>query len=399
MKQEQATRELDAVIIGAGFSGLYMNYSLRDRLGLSTQVFEAGDGVGGTWYFNRYPGARCDSESYVYCYSFDKDLMQEWEWSGKYPEQPEILRYLNHVADRFDLRRNIAFNTRVTSAYFEESSKRWTITTDSGEVVSAKYFITGIGCLSSGQIPDIAGLETFAGEHHHTGSWPHAGVDFRGKRVGVIGTGSSGIQSIPVIAQTAEHLHVFQRTPQYMIPARHGTVDKAVLADVKKNYDEIYEEARWSTSGYPYKSIDRSALSCTDEERREILESAWEIGGFRFMFNSFNDIVIDKRANDTVSEFIRSKIRDTVVDPDIAEKLVPVDHPFTSKRPLIDTNYFETYNRPNVTLVDIRHDPIEEITPKGIRTTSATRFSLRYLNSVCCKIFGTVVAAPSAPAT
>ena len=368
MTSNNATQDLDAVVIGSGFAGLYMNYSLRDRLGMSTQVFEAGDNVGGTWYWNRYPGARCDSESYMYCFSFDKQLMQDWEWSGKYPEQPEILRYLNHVADRFDLRRNIKFNTRVTAAHFNEATNRWDIETDQGDRVTAKFLITGIGCLSSGQIPNIAGRDTFQGASYHTGAWPHEGVDFTGKRVGVIGTGSSGVQSIPVIAKQAGHLFVFQRTPQYTVPARHGTVDKAFLDNVKQDYDAIYDKARWSAGGLPYDPIERSALSVTDEERRAIYEAAWQEGGFKFLFGSFFDISLDRRANDTASEFIRSKIRDIVKDPEVAEKLVPVDHPFTSKRPLIDTDYFDTYNRDNVTLVDIRHAPIQAITPTGIRT-------------------------------
>jgi len=365
------TRELDAVVIGSGFAGLYMNYSLRDQLGMTTQVFEAGTDVGGTWYWNRYPGARCDSESYMYCFSFDKELMQEWEWSGKYPEQPEILRYLNHVADRFDLRRNIQFNTRVTAAHFNEATDRWDVETDQGDKISAKFLVTAIGCLSSGQIPNITGRDTFAGESYHTGAWPHEGVDFTGKRVGVIGTGSSGVQSIPVIAEQAGQLHVFQRTPQFTVPARHGTVDKAFLDDVKEDYEAIYEKARWSAGGLPIDPLERSALDVSDEERTAIYEEMWKEGGFKFLFGSFFDIAVDRRANDTASEFIRSKIREMVKDPEVAEKLVPVDHPFTSKRPLIDTNYFDTYNRDNVTLVDIRHSPIQEITPTGIRTEDA----------------------------
>ena len=362
------TPDVDAVVIGAGFAGLYMLYRLREVLGMTSRVFERGDGVGGTWYWNRYPGARCDSEAYMYCFSFDKQLMQDWQWSMKYPEQPEILRYLNHVADRFDLRRSIDLNTTVTSAHYDEANNLWNVTTDKGEKVSARYLITGIGCLSAGQIPNIKGRESFKGESYHTGSWPHEGVDFTGKRVGIIGTGSSGVQSIPVIAKTAKHLFVFQRTPQYTIPARHGNVDKAVFDEIKTRYDEVWEKARNSAGGFPIDPIERSALSVSAEERKAVYEAGWEQGGFQFFFGSFSDIAVDRRANDTASEFIRGKIREIVNDPEVAEKLVPTDHPFSSKRALIDTNYFDTYNRDNVTLVDIRHAPIQEITPTGIRT-------------------------------
>ena len=368
MTTDTSRVELDAVVVGAGFAGMYMLHRLREVLGLSARVFEAGDNVGGTWYWNRYPGARCDSESYLYCFSFDKDLAQEWTWSGKYPEQPEILRYLNHVADRFDLRPDIQFETRVTAAHFREDLNRWEIETDQGDRVLARYFITGVGCISAGQMPDIKGLQSFEGEWYHTGSWPHEGVDFAGKRVGVIGTGSSGVQSIPVIAAQAGHLTVFQRTPQYTIPARHGTVTPEFLEEVKGRYDEIFEKSRNSRGGTPYDESDRSALDVDDQERRELYEAAWEQGGFRFVLTTFSDIAVDRRANDTAAEFIRSKIRETVDDPETAEKLVPRDHPFGSKRALIDTNYFETYNRDNVDLVDIRHSPIEEITAHGIRT-------------------------------
>ena len=359
----------DAVVIGAGFAGLGMLRRLRDELGMSAQVYESGGGVGGTWYWNRYPGARCDSESYIYCFSFSKELLQDWDWSGKYPEQPEILSYLNHVADRFDLRRNIQFNTRVTSARFLEDSNRWEIETDQGDRVTAQFLITGIGCISAGNVPDIKGLHSFQGEWYHTGSWPHEKVDFAGKRVAVIGTGSSGVQSIPVIAEQAGHLTVFQRTAQYTIPARHATVDRRFLEEeVKPNYAEILEKARWSHGGFPVDPNERSALEVTAEERLETYESGWAGGGFGFLFGSFKDLTTDRRANDTVSEFIRSKIREMVKDPETVEKLLPTDHPFTSKRALIDTNYFDTYNRENVELVDIRHSPIQEITPKGIRT-------------------------------
>ena len=372
----ETTTELDAVIIGAGFAGLYMNYRLRDQLGLNVKVVEAGQDVGGTWYWNRYPGARCDSESYMYCFAFDRQLMQEWEWSGKYPEQPEILRYLNHVADRFDLRRNVSFHTRITAAHFDERTERWSVQTDGDEQFNARFLITAIGCLSAGQIPDFPGRDCFTGEAYHTGSWPHEGVDFSGKRVGVIGTGSSGVQSIPVIAHQAEHLHVFQRTAQYMIPARHGTVDKSVLDKVKLDYDAIFERARHSAGGFPYDAPTRSALSVEDAERDATYEAVWQEGGVRFLFGSFSDLRTNLAASETAAEFIRSKISETVHDPQVAETLTPRDHPFGSKRTLIDTNYFETYNRDNVTLVDIRHNPIAEITPTGIRTADGEHYAL-----------------------
>ena len=361
--------DFDAVVIGAGFAGLGMLRRLREQLGMSVQLYEAGSGVGGTWYWNRYPGARCDSESYIYCFTFSKELLQDWNWSGKYPEQPEILSYLDHVADRFDLRRDIQFNTRVTSARFLEDTNQWEVETDQGDRVTARFLIAGIGCISAGNVPDIKGLDSFEGEWYHTGSWPHAGVNFSGKRVAVIGTGSSGVQAIPVIAEQARHLTVFQRTPQYTIPAHHHTVDrKFIEEEVKPNYDEILEKARWSVGGTPVDYSERSALEVTAEERQKVYEAAWAKGGGGFVYGTFKDLMKDKRANDTASEFIRSKIREIVRNPEVTERLLPTDHPFGSKRALIDTNYFDTYNRDNVELVDIRHSPIQEITPKGIRT-------------------------------
>ena len=361
--------DFDAVVIGAGFAGLGMLWRLREELGMSVQVYESGSGVGGTWYWNRYPGARCDSESYMYCLMFSKELLQDWDWSGKYPEQPEIMSYLNHVADRFDLRRDIQLNTRVTSARFLEDAERWDIETEQGDRVTARFLITAVGCISATNVPDISGLDSFEGERYHTGDWPHEEVDFTGKRVAVIGTGSSGVQSIPVIAKQAAHLSVFQRTPQYTIPARHGTVDRRFLEEeVKPNYDDILEKARLSTSGNNADFSERSALEVTAEERRAAYEVGWAEGGHRFLSGSFKDISKDRRANDTAAEFIRSKIREIVKDPETAEKLLPTDHPLGSKRALIDTDYFETYNRDNVELVDIRHSPIQKITPKGIRT-------------------------------
>ena len=367
-----APQMVDAVVIGSGFSGLYMLKRLRDNLGLRVQVFEAGADVGGTWYWNRYPGARCDSEAYVYCFSFDDELLQEWNWSGKYPLQPEILDYLQHVADRYELRSDIQLETRVTAARFDEASGRWEVRSDRDDRLSAQFLITAVGALSAGQVPDIPGLQRFAGDWYHTSRWPHEGVDLAGKRVGVVGTGSSGVQTIPVIARQALALTVFQRTPQFMVPARHQTVDRQTLDDIKSSYDEVWAEARNSLTGFPYMPRPDAALDLTDRERQQVYEAAWAEGGLRFSGASFRDLATDRRANDTAAEFIRKKIRETVRDFDTAEMLLPRDHPFASKRALIDTGYFETYNRDNVSLVDVRHSPIEEITPAGIRTSEET---------------------------
>ena len=362
--------ELDAVVVGAGFSGLYMLHRLRE-LGLSTRVYEAADGVGGTWYWNRYPGARCDSESYYYSYSFSDEIQQEWEWTCRYPEQPEILRYLNYVADKLDLRRDIQFKTRVTSAAFNEQANRWDVETSSGDRVSCKFLITAVGCLSTAQLPDIKGLDGFAGKWYHTGQWPHEGVDFTGKRVGIIGTGSSGIQSIPVIASQADHLTVFQRTPNFSVPARNGPMSEEFQRQVKANYEAIRQKNRESLIGMPFDLSDKSALEVTPEERQRVYDELWEVGGFRFLFESYNDLIVSKEANDTAAEYVRGRIRATVRDPAVAEKLSPRSYPIGTKRPPIDTDYFETFNRDNVTLVDIKASPIEEITRTGIRTRDA----------------------------
>jgi len=368
--QSRPTRAFDALVIGAGFSGLYQLYCLRDRLGLSVQVLEVAAGVGGTWYWNRYPGARCDSESHSYCYSFSEELMREWEWSERYPGPPEILRYLNHVADRFDLKRDIRFNTRVTSAHYDEKANLWRVSTDAGEVLTAQFLITAVGCLSSANIPDIAGHDSFAGRWYHTGQWPHEGVDFRGKRVGQIGTGSTGIQAAPVIAETAAHLTVFQRTANYSVPARNGPLTPEFRRYIKENTAEIRRVTQSSVNGHPWFISDRLALQTPAEERQALYEAAWETGGLRFRA-AFRDLVTDKAANDTAAEFIRSKIREIVKDPETAAKLSDFDHPYAAKRPPIDTDYFETFNRDNVTLVDVRAEPIERITPTGIRTREA----------------------------
>ncbi|RLT41625.1 MAG: NAD(P)/FAD-dependent oxidoreductase [Chloroflexi bacterium] len=363
------TAELDAVIIGAGFSGMYQLHTLRDRLGLSVQVLEAGEGVGGTWYWNRYPGARCDSESHSYCFSFSQELLNDWEWSERYPAQPEIIRYLNFVADRLDLRRDVKFGTRVVAADYDESRNRWDVTTEAGERFSAKYLITAVGCLSTTNVPKFEGLESFAGEWYHTGAWPHEGVDFTGKRVIQIGTGSTGIQAVPVIAETAAHLTVMQRTPQFSVPARNTPLTDEFRRWVKEHYPEIHEVMRGTTNGHSFRIMERNAFDVDDDERMAIYEAAWEKGGLQFRAN-FKDMLTSKAANDTAAEFIKHKIRQIVKDPATAEKLANIDHPYAAKRPPIDTNYFDTYNRDNVSLVDVRADPIAAITPTGIRLQS-----------------------------
>src|SRR5258706_15221056 len=360
----------DALVIGAGFSGLYQLLCLRDRLGLSVRLLEAGAGVGGTWYWNRYPGARCDSESHSYCYSFSDELMREWEWSERYPGPPEILRYLNHVADRFDLKRDIRFNTRVTSAHYDETANIWRVNTETGEVLTAPFLITAVGCLSSANVPNIPGLDTFAGRWYHTGQWPHEGVDFSGKRVGLIGTGSTGIQAAPVIAETAAHLTVFQRTANYSVPARNAPLTPEFRRYIRDNTAEIRRVTQSSVNGHPWFIADRSALKTPPEERQALYEEAWENGGLRFRA-TFRDLLVDKAANDQAAEFIRSKIREIVRDPATAAKLSEFDHPYAAKRPPIDTDYFETFNRDNVELVDVRAAPIDKITPRGIRTRDA----------------------------
>ena len=366
------TSQFDAVIVGAGVAGLYMLHRLRG-LGLTARVYEAGDGVGGTWYWNRYPGARCDIESIDYSYSFSDELQQDWDWSERYASQPEILRYVNHVADRFDLRRDIHFETRVTAAHFDEAGSRWTIETDRGERVSASFCIMATGCLSSSQVPGYPGLDRFKGRWYHTGHWPHEGVDFTGQRVGVIGTGSSGIQSIPIIARQAEHLYVFQRTPNFSVPARNAPLDPEYVRRVKANYAEHRQKARESRSGFLVpvnQNTETPALEATPETRQQEYEARWARGGFGLLA-SFSDLYSNKAANDTAAAFVHAKIREIVHDPAVAEKLLPRDHPVGTKRLCVDTDYYATYNRENVTLVDIRTAPIEEITPAGLRTSDA----------------------------
>jgi cation diffusion facilitator CzcD-associated flavoprotein CzcO len=362
--------DTEALIIGAGFSGLYQLHSLRDRLGLSVQVLEMADGVGGTWYWNRYPGARCDSESHSYMYYFSDALLKEWQWSERYPGQAEILRYLNFVADRLDLKRSVRFNTRVTGARYDEAANRWLVSTESGEQYRTRYLITAVGCLSSANIPAIPGLADFTGRWYHTGQWPHEGVDFSGKRVGLVGTGSTGIQATPVIAEAAAHLTVFQRTPNYSVPAHNAPLSEGFKRYVADNSDRIRQVMHATPNGHPFIIAQRSAHDPSEPERQALYESAWSIGGLRFR-SVFRDLLVDKAANDTASSFLKNKIREIVKDPATAEKLADIDHPFAAKRPPIDTGYFETFNRPNVTLIDVRADPIERITATGIQTGKA----------------------------
>lgn len=364
------TARYDAIVIGAGFAGLYQLYTLRDQLGLRVLVLEAGQGVGGTWFWNRYPGARCDSESHYYSYSFSKELEDEWYWSERYPEQREILRYLEHVADRFDLRRDIQLQQRVSGATFSESTGRWTIVTEAGQHYDAQFLITAVGTLSAANIPDFPGLDQFTGEWFHTSRWPTREVDFSGKRVGLIGTGSSGIQAVPIIARQAKHLTVFQRTPNYSLPARNYKLSNSFQQEIRANYDAIREHARSTFHGHPFEESETSALALSDEERSRHYEAAWAKGGLRFL-NAFKDLFYNLEANNTASAFIRSKIAETVADPAIAATLSPSDYPLAARRPTTDTNYYETFNRENVTLVDVRSAPIVEITSTGIRTTKS----------------------------
>jgi len=359
---------LDAIIVGAGFSGLYMLHRLRTA-GLCARLFEAGSGVGGTWFWNRYPGARCDIESLEYSYSFSEELTREWRWSERYASQPEILRYLDYVADRFDLRRDISLDTNVTSAVFDERTNLWTVQTDRHAPASARFCIMATGCLSIPKAPEYPGLENFGGKCYQTARWPHDGVDFTGRNVGVIGTGSSGIQSIPIIARQAAHLYVFQRTPSFSVPARNAPLPAETIDDWNANGPAYREKARSSYLGINHVDpVDRPSLGCSGAERRRAYEERWERGGFSLL-GTFNDLLISPEANETAADFVRSKIREIVRDPSVAEKLAPRQYPIGAKRMCVDTDYYTAFNRENVTLVDLRETPIQAITPSGIRTS------------------------------
>jgi cyclohexanone monooxygenase len=362
----------DVVIVGAGFAGMYLLHRLRG-LGMSARVFEAGTDVGGTWYWNRYPGARCDVESMQYSYAFSQELQDEWKWPELFSAQPDILKYAQHVADRLDLRRDIQFETRVTGAEFNEADRTWTVRTSKGDVVTAPYFVMAVGCLSAPRAPDFPGTASFRGATYHTGQWPHEPVDFTGLRVGVIGTGSSAIQAIPVIARQAADLTVFQRTPNYSIPSRNVPMTEEYEQSWKCVYPQRRAEARVSRNGVLANPNDFSALSVNEAERKRILEERWASGGTTFMA-AFNDLIFDKAANDTAAEFVRGKIREMVKDPATAELLAPKDYPIGTKRICVDTDYFLTFNQPHVHLVDARSAPIECLTEKGLRLSNGAEY-------------------------
>ena len=361
--------EADVVVVGAGFSGLYLLHRLRGQ-GFRVVVFEAGDGVGGTWYWNRYPGARVDVKSMEYSFSFDGELQQEWEWTEKYPPQEELLRYVDHVADRFDLRKDIRLETRVTEAVWDDDAARWMVRTDRGDQVSAAHVIMATGCLSTSKVPEVPGLETYTGRWYHTGHWPKEGVDFTGQRVGVVGTGSSGVQSIPLIAEQAAHLTVFQRTPNFVIPAHNHPIDPEHQRSVKAAYEKHRRAARESGFGIAVPPATKAALEASEEERTALYERAWydPDNSLVTFLTGYTDMITDKAANDTAAQYVRDRIAEIVHDPEVARMLQPTDHPFGTKRPCLGTGYYETFNRPNVRLVDVRKDPIVEITAKGLRT-------------------------------
>lgn len=362
------TSEVDVVVIGAGFAGLRSLHTLRE-MGLSVAVLEAGDGIGGVWFWNRYPGARCDVESYDYSYGFSEELQQEWRWSERYATQPEILRYVEHVADKFDLRRDVHLNQRMTQARFDEEDSRWDVTTEDGIRCRATYLVMAVGNLSTTKAPELPGLSDFTGRILHTATWPREGVELNGQRMGIVGTGSSGMQLVPIAAQRAEHLTVFQRTPNFSVPAANALLSDERDAEVKAHYVERREAARWSPSGLGFKPNKQSAKEVSAQERQETYERAWNGMGFGFVL-AFYDLLLDQESNDTAADFIRAKIAEVVHDPQTRDKLMPVGFPFGAKRPSVDSGYFTAFNRPNVALVDVRSDPIEKVTATGIRTAS-----------------------------
>src|SRR5215468_219460 len=362
------THQVDVAVVGAGFAGLYLLYRLR-KAGLTSVALEEADDVGGTWYWNRYPGARCDIQTIDYSYSFDPDLESAWAWSEKYATQPEILRYLGFVADRYDLKRDIRFKTKVTEARWDEAAGRWQLSTSNGPAVSCRHYIMATGCLSAPKPPEIDGVRGFEGEVYFTGRWPHEGVNLAGKRVAVIGTGSSGIQAIPLLAEQAAQLTVFQRTPNFALPAHNGAPPADRLGALEGDRAAYREQARWSLVGVPWPQQTVVSWQLSEAERRERFETAWAAGDLAYILTQlWADQGVDVDGNKIVADLIREKIRGVVKDPETAEALTPHDHPFGAKRPCLDTNYYATYNRSNVTLVNLRQEPIKAITATGVTT-------------------------------
>lgn len=369
--------DYDAVVIGAGFGGIYMLHKLRNELGLSVRAFDKADGVGGTWYWNRYPGALSDTEAFVYRYSFDRELLQQWEFGTRYLKQPDILAYLEHVVDRYDLARDLQLGTGVVSAHFDESHDVWRIVTDTRETLTARYLVTALGVLSATNIPHYDGIASFEGERYHTGAWPQQ-HDFAGKRVGVIGNGSTGIQLITALGPQVGHLTVFQRSPQYSVPSGDGPVSAEDIEAIKANYDKIWADVRGSALGFGFTESQVPAMSVSAEDRHRVFQEAWDLGlGFRFMFGTFSDIATDPEANEAAAAFIRGKIAEIVTDPETARKLTPTD--LYARRPVCDSGYYATFNRENVSLIDINANPITEITPHGIRTDDDVEHELDVL--------------------
>jgi len=358
----------DVAVVGAGVAGIYMTHKVRE-LGLSVVSFERGGGVGGTWYWNRYPGLRCDVESFDYSYSFSEEIQQEWEWTEKFPSQPEILSYLEWVTDKLEVRHFFRFNTEVTSATWDETARRWLIRTNNNDEVSAKYIIWGTGVLSTPKIPEIPGMDSFAGQILNTATWPHEDIDFTGKRVAVLGTGSSGIQVIPIVAESAEHLFVLQRTPSYTLPAFNKPLDPEYAEKVKSDYPSFRKQARSSILGAVTHSIGKNTFDLSPEEREQELQRVYDYGSPMRFASTFDDILVDLKANKVVAEFVERKIRERVNDPAIADKLIPKTYPIVSRRLCIDTNYYETFNRNNVTLIDLFEEELVELTPTGFTTT------------------------------
>ncbi len=363
-----STQHFDAIIIGAGISGMYQLLRLRE-LGMSVRVFEAGTGVGGTWYWNRYPGARFDSESYSYQYSFSKELLNEWNWSEHFAGQPETLRYLNYVADKFDLRKNIQFKSRVKSAHFDAHHRTWTVTLENGNQSIARFLISAVGPLSAPTMPRIPGVSDFKSESYHTGTWPHHEVTFAGKRVAVIGTGATGVQTIQEVAKTVGHLTVFQRTPNWCKPLKNAKIGPEEQVRIKASYPDIFKRCDETYSCFLHTPDPRKTLEITEEEREAFLEKLYETPGFGMWQGNFSDMLTNREANRLISDFVARKIRQRVKDPKVAEKLIPKNHGFGTRRVPMETNYYEVYNQPNVKLVDINETPVERITSRGIKTS------------------------------